>query len=634
MRCYRCMKEYGDDLQECPHCGYHLSRADIQSYQLSPGTMIADRYWVGMVLGKGGFGITYKAFDTKLNIVVAIKEYYPVGLVRRDTEEKQVSCQSVDKEREYLAGLHRFLEEARNLARFSKNPNIVDVFHFFKENGTGYIVMEYLEGVSMKYFLRVNEGKMSVIYAKEIVLAVAKALDCLHAAGILHRDVSPDNIFLCSDGKIKLIDFGASRLSEGEDNCREVIVKPGYTPPEQYHKDLEEGPWTDIYALGATFYCAVTGCVPQEAIERQREDLLVRPGDWNEEIPAYIDSVILKAMALKARERFAHAKDMADALTQCKVVAVPRTQKERKQLRKKRIRYGACVGVLCLIIAGIAFGVVSAVPRGTLDVWLCAQEDADIEQMEKEYNQISERWTSQQYPKVKIRVHVEKAEEYQQHLMESLKAGKGPDLFESTDMADELYSYSLDLSDQANRIDQQDSYYFLSDYETYFPKRRQMPIRFDLSVVYVLQGVNDTIDVPDIPDTHDMYNDMAEQLQKFVTGQIPYLIADVSDYDVVMRAYEEQAKKEPAAGVIRIYPMENNAIRYRTVNVNADCGHNRKQLAELYLQYLMSYEGQQMLSEAEQASQELRVNCRADGEDRREIRKKLTVLEQQLENYR
>ncbi|MBD8973217.1 MAG: serine/threonine protein kinase, partial [Clostridiales bacterium] len=170
-------------------------------YHLTPGTMLADRYVVDVVLGKGGFGITYKAFDTKLNIIVAIKEFYPIGLVKRDESDAQIRYQSAGREEEFRLGLHRFLEEARNLAKFSKHPNIVDVFHFFKENGTGYIVMEYLDGISMKYFLKVNEGKMSVLYAKEIALAIAGALETLHAAGIIHRDVSPDNIFLCSDGK-------------------------------------------------------------------------------------------------------------------------------------------------------------------------------------------------------------------------------------------------------------------------------------------------------------------------------------------------------------------------------------------------------------------------------------------------
>ena len=130
--------------------------------------------------------------------------------------------------REFDSGLEHFIEEARNIAKFSGHSNIVNVYHFFKENHTGYIVMEYLDGISMKYFLEVNGGKTSILYAKEIVLAIAQALQTLHKAGILHRDVSPDNIFLCSDGKIKLIDFGSSRLSKNGEYQRDIIVKPGY----------------------------------------------------------------------------------------------------------------------------------------------------------------------------------------------------------------------------------------------------------------------------------------------------------------------------------------------------------------------------------------------------------------------
>lgn len=352
MRCYRCMKEFNKEYEICPHCGYINVADSTEPFQLPPGTILQNRYWIGMMIGFGGFGITYKAYDTKLNVTVAIKEYYPAGLVNRVHGSTNIQNNSDDKERVFSSGLERFIEEARNIAKFSDHPNIVRVYHFFRENHTGYIVMEYLDGISMKYFLEVNGGKTSILYAKEIVLAVAQALQSLHKEGILHRDVSPDNIFLCSDGKIKLIDFGSSRLSKVMEAEHDVIVKPGYAPPEQYEKHGNQGTWTDVYALGATFYRTVTGQMPAEARERQRDDCLVRPGDYDVEIPTYIEAAILKAMALDVKERFAKVEDFADVLLKRKVVEVPKSAKEKEEQRQRLVFAWITVGLL-LVLGGV-----------------------------------------------------------------------------------------------------------------------------------------------------------------------------------------------------------------------------------------------------------------------------------------
>lgn len=636
MRCYRCMKEYSGESDTCPHCGYVTTAVKTTAYQLAPGTLLANRYWIGIVLGKGGFGITYKAYDTKLDIIVAIKEYYPVGLVKRDENSMEMQCKSQNKEVEFRLGLHRFLEEARNLAKFSKHPNIVDVFHFFKEHGTGYIVMEYLDGVSMKYFLKVNEGKMSVLYAKEIVLAVAGALETLHEAGILHRDVSPDNIFLCSDGKIKLIDFGASRLSDRDDSCQEVIVKPGYAPPEQYSKDAAQGAWTDLYALGATCYCAITGCIPPEAPERMKEDLLVRPCDWDENIPVYMDHIIRKAMALKPRERFASAKEMAEAIRQAKVVAVPKTQKEKQQQRKKYIRFGGCAGMLVLLIIGMVLCRQYVTPRGELLVWMCATEGADAKEQETYYTQMSERF-AEQYPKMKVKVHVEDSDQYEDHLLQALQSDEAPEVYESTGMADEVYPYSEDLVRLAARLDERDSYYFLSRYQKYFPKARQIPVTFDMPVRYVLQGAEDNRDMHDQTIDENVYDGSEGQLQQFFAGRLAYLAGNASDYEEITVAYTQYLNangRNAGAGVLQIEPAGNASASYRSVSVNGSGTHAQRKMAELYVEYLLSYEGQQALLEGDNLHSGLSVNCRLDGEDRKDIRKKLTVLEQQLETYR
>lgn len=318
MRCYQCMKEYDAKYEVCPHCGFIASVQNRTAYQLPPGTRLQGRYYIGIVLGTGGFGITYKAYDEKLDVIVAIKEYYPAGMVKRIKEDPAVIKTG---DGQFQRGLEQFLGEARNLAQFAGHPNIVQVYHYFIENQTGYIVMEYLEGVSMRYFLEVNEERISILYAKEIVLAAAHALSALHEQGILHRDISPDNIFLCTDGKVKLIDFGTSRDADcWNGKAQEVIVKPGYAPIEQYLEDKKEGPYTDVYALGATFYRAITGVVPPPATERCQKDLMLPPSEYNEQVPEYLDAAIMKAVHVDAKGRFPNMDAFIYVLEHRKVV--------------------------------------------------------------------------------------------------------------------------------------------------------------------------------------------------------------------------------------------------------------------------------------------------------------------------
>ena len=209
MRCLQCMKEYHSDYEMCPFCGYVQNTEPKELYFLRPGTVIADRYVVGVSIGSGGFGITYKAWDRTLSKIVAIKEYYPAGLVNRVPGEKKMIIYSGSRERECANGKVRFLDEARNMAKFNTHPNIINVYDFFEENNTAYIIMEFLDGENYKEYIKKQGGRVSVDKALEVTRAVLEALSEVHKSGILHRDISPDNIFICRDGRIKLIDFGA-----------------------------------------------------------------------------------------------------------------------------------------------------------------------------------------------------------------------------------------------------------------------------------------------------------------------------------------------------------------------------------------------------------------------------------------
>lgn len=224
-RCNNCFEPVDDPNAKCPICGYKIGDTPTEIYHLFPGTKLIDRYIIGKVLGFGGFGITYKAWDTKLELLVAIKEYYPSGIVNRTPGTTDVMIYAQKRRKEYEYGKERFLEEARNMAKFSSDPNIVNVFEFFEENNTAYIVMEYLDGISLNQYLHENDGILDVHSGTQVIEAIANALIKIHSKGIIHRDVSPDNIFLCGDGKIKLIDFGAARFSQDENKLMTILLK-------------------------------------------------------------------------------------------------------------------------------------------------------------------------------------------------------------------------------------------------------------------------------------------------------------------------------------------------------------------------------------------------------------------------
>ncbi len=224
-------------------------------------------YRIDSILGQGGFGITYLAEDTNLEQRVAIKEYLPNELAVR-VDETTVQPISEEYGKMYRWGLDRFLKEAKTLAKF-KHPNIVRVQSFFEQNNTAYMVMEYEEGQSLAQVIKAGQlrGEQKLLALLDPIL---DGLALVHDAGFIHRDIKPDNVFLRQDGSPVLLDFGSARHAiSGQTRTLTSLVTPGYAPFEQYHDaDGKQGPWTDIYALGATIYRAITGNTPVEAIKR------------------------------------------------------------------------------------------------------------------------------------------------------------------------------------------------------------------------------------------------------------------------------------------------------------------------------------------------------------------------------
>jgi serine/threonine protein kinase len=313
--CYGCM-EIKSSQNKCTNCGYQEGSGPESSHHLPPGTILANKYLVGKVLGQGGFGITYIAYDLILELKLAIKEFFPMGLVARGRGNIEVDTYVGEQQAQYAFGLDRFLYEARTLARFSEHPNIVTVKDFFPDNGTAYMVMNYIEGKTLEDYLNDVGGKISFSKMLEIMMPVMDALREVHQVGIMHRDISPDNIFIRNDGRVSLIDFGAARQELlNKSQSLSVILKVGYSPEEQYRSRGEQGPWTDIYSVAATMYRGITGEVPPESMDRLAEDTLIAPSQLGIEIGIKQEQALLKALAVRTKERYRTVAEMQKALT-------------------------------------------------------------------------------------------------------------------------------------------------------------------------------------------------------------------------------------------------------------------------------------------------------------------------------
>jgi len=298
MICPACFLETFDN-GACASCGFD-ENAPLSPLLLPPGTPLMNgQYLVGKILGKpGGFGITYLGWDSQLATFVAIKEYLPREVAGRHFDRLTVSAHTDADAEHFRYGMEQFLLEARTLAQFD-HPNVVRVRTFFQENGTAYLVMDYLQGNSLHDHLATVGGRMSEKMALDTMRPILEGLREVHAKGFLHRDIKPQNIYITTNGRPILLDFGTARQAmSGLNRGMTTILTPGYAPWEQYHRHGKQGAWTDIYACAATLYHLVTGTAPPEAAERVAQDTLTPPAHLFPDLTPHFSFAIVQALSI------------------------------------------------------------------------------------------------------------------------------------------------------------------------------------------------------------------------------------------------------------------------------------------------------------------------------------------------
>lgn len=329
--CVQCMRELDTAADVCPYCGGSSRMAEQPAYCLRPFSILKSKYQLGRMLGQGGFGITYIGYDLVLNIRVAIKEYFPMSYVSRDCtiSNRLQWTDSLARDNLWKSGCGSFLKEARKMAKLKDIPEVVRVLDTFEENDTAYIVMDFVEGITLKQRVRQN-GQLSFEKCASMLRPIMETLACIHKQGIIHRDISPDNIMLENNGHLRLLDLGAAKeITVQNHNTSQLVAKRGFSPLEQYISgsgSAGSGPWTDVYALCATMYYCVTGRTPPDALDRVGKDNLRFENTFFTEAEA---DLLREGMALYSQNRIQSIEELLARLdtVRIKTTAVNKANK-------------------------------------------------------------------------------------------------------------------------------------------------------------------------------------------------------------------------------------------------------------------------------------------------------------------
>lgn len=353
-RCFGCMEETLTN--PCPHCGYDVQTEKQQSFSLRPGTILYGKYLVGKVLGQGGFGITYIGWDLALSRKVAIKEFFPSSYVTRDSAmDSRLQWYITEEARNARSmGREMFLKEARKMNRVSSVENVVHVLELFEDNDTAYIIMEYIHGENLMRRVKEN-GPMPWQSVKSLLLPMMGTMQRVHDNGMVHRDLSPDNLMVQPDGSVKLLDLGAAKdmnLHSGASSVQ--VAKGGFSPLELYVQRGSSGAWTDVYSMTATMYYLLTGVMPPSAVDRMEKDTVRWDLPQLRKLPQALLRVMKRGMALHAHDRIQSMRALAEEI-------------RKSEARKKTaVTIAAIVAAVLVpvVLAGVLIGSLIGKPDG------------------------------------------------------------------------------------------------------------------------------------------------------------------------------------------------------------------------------------------------------------------------------
>lgn len=600
-RCLNCMELISGEFEVCPHCGYVRGTAAKEIYHLNPGTVLNERYTIGTVVGAGGFGVVYRAWDNTLEKMVAVKEYYPTSLVSRVPGKKQVYIYAKKREKEYYTGMERFLEEARNMARFSSHPHIVNVYNYFEENNTAYCVMEFMTGISFKSYIKKQGGFVKEETAINVTLSVLAALKDIHKAGIIHRDIAPDNVMMIQGknstdsmdySNVKLMDFGAARFSKGDTEANlTVVLKPGFAPAEQYKSRSKQGPYTDLYAVGAMMYRAVTGVMPEESTNRIKEECLAQPKDLNPQISEKLNNIILRAMAIQPELRFQTTEEFRQALLEQKNV---KNVEEELKTRKKKRKIGLFI-ISGVLLAGMVGGITfyqhkkaqTVLKEAELTMWIQA-EAGEEESVVNTFQTLAEEFC-EIYPQIKINIETIDKEEYVSKLSSALQNNEMPDIFESS----ELSAFSLSGAEEIDRIYKQldlDEYYGLEEFYENSGRVLTLPVSFSRPALYINTTMTDGEEInAEMLSAEIGKEDENEPL--FLQESLDHLLGDTTSYFLIQNElparYEMQKVPEG---------ISEQCEFVTCFSISEDSNTAKKNAAYQFLKFLLSDSAQYNLT--------------------------------------
>ena len=609
------MREHKEGARFCPFCGYEVNKS-VEGYQLTPGILLENRYTLGTTIGVGGFGIIYKAWDNMLNTVVAIKECFPTGLCNRSPGRTGVNVvKNAEKEKLYREKITRFLSEARTMARFSEYENIVHVFDYFEANNTAYLVMEFLDGCSLKKYM--EKHRLSVDESVDIACRICSILRHLHEEKIIHRDINLNNIMICRNGSVKLIDFGTARAQSGElSKALTAELTPGYAPPEQYMSNGFQGPWTDVYALCATLYHMLTCQKPEESTDRVMEDTLKHPMEINRDVPEWLDRAVMAGMATDYRLRIQNVDELLSALNQQSKARYP-----GERIRKHRIMSVLFAAAACAVILLTLGGIVVFnanyhawnVEDGTVMVW--APDNSFGKGMEK----AAEKFESRYSGKV-IKLTLINEVSYSDLIMRAAEKGELPDVFLAPEQELDPEVYLADVTDILNEENDENHYLIMSNME-YLTESRVIPLSFNTVVLYENTSASGSIedsynlgyrmDLSEIKPSDDVRHTVFDRSSRLVgsvitpingSEGIPDALAEFTDPDKQTIPYyfgstgDRRAVQKALAGYNKIYGVSQGKTMYAEFSdelcVSKVPYESNKQLVDLWMEYLLSSDAQ------------------------------------------